>query len=184
MQYRCETTSIAGFVQQVAVSYVANGYWFYVAGCVPQGKDRRALDAKIIASDPASEMSGPLSAETPFAAEVRHAASILDFPKIEEALPFMSWEEAEARIAAGDDPERIWDCVYLRPEQISELLDWVKIRPVSTCVYPMFVFAAHTGARRSEIVRALPSDVDLKAALSRSVRESATRRSTRPVAFR
>jgi integrase len=25
----------------------------------------------------------------------------------------------------------------------------------------MFVFAAHTGARRSEIVRALPSDVDL-----------------------
>jgi hypothetical protein len=48
MQYRCEATSIAGFVQQVAVSYVANGYWFYVAGCVPHGKDPRAVDAKII----------------------------------------------------------------------------------------------------------------------------------------
>jgi integrase len=74
----------------------------------------------------------------------------------------MSWEEAEARIAAGDDPERVWDCVYLRPAEISELLDWVKTRPVSSRVYPMLVFAAHTGARRSEIVRALPSDVDLK----------------------
>src|SRR6202007_3353181 len=28
-------------------------------------------------------------------------------------------------------------------------------------VYPILCFAAHTGARRSEIVRALPSDVDL-----------------------
>src|SRR6202007_1900132 len=29
-------------------------------------------------------------------------------------------------------------------------------------VYPILCFAAHTGARRSEIVRALPSDVDLE----------------------
>ena len=73
----------------------------------------------------------------------------------------MTWEEAERRIAAGDDPEKVWDCVYLRPQEIAELLEWVKTRPVSPWVYPMFVFAAHTGARRSEIVRALPSDVDL-----------------------
>src|SRR5207248_11505234 len=31
----------------------------------------------------------------------------------------------------------------------------------SPWVYPIFCFAAHTGARRSDIVRALPSDVDL-----------------------
>jgi len=86
----------------------------------------------------------------------------LDFVKIEEALPFMSWEEAEARIAAGDDPERVWDCVYLKHHEVAQLLDWVKSRPVSPWVYPIFVFAAHTGARRSEIVRVLPSDVDLK----------------------
>ncbi len=85
----------------------------------------------------------------------------LDYAKIEEGLPFMTWDEAEARIAAGDDPEKVWDCVYLRPGEITELLEWVKARPVSPWVYPMFVFAAHTGARRSEIVRALPSDVDL-----------------------
>jgi integrase len=85
----------------------------------------------------------------------------LDYAKIEESLPFMSWEEAEQRVAAGDDPEQVWDCVYLRREEIAELLGWVKGRPVSPWVYPMFCFAAHTGARRSEIVRALPSDVDL-----------------------
>src|SRR5262249_13161029 len=79
----------------------------------------------------------------------------------EQGLPFMTWEEAEARIAAGDDAERVWECVYLRPGEIAQLLQWVKERPVSLWVYPMFAFAAHTGARRSEIVRALQSDVDL-----------------------
>ncbi len=85
----------------------------------------------------------------------------LDYAKTEEAMPFMSWEEAERRIAAGDDPEKVWESVYLRPEEIAELLAWVKTRPVSPWVYPMICFAAHTGARRSEIVRALPADVDL-----------------------
>lgn len=46
--YRCEATSIEGFVQQLAVSYVGNGYWFYVAGTVPEGKDPRSVDAKLI----------------------------------------------------------------------------------------------------------------------------------------
>lgn len=85
----------------------------------------------------------------------------LDFAKIEESLPYMTWDEAERRIDAGDDPEQVWDCVYLRPGEITELLEWVKTRPVSPWVYPMLCFAAHTGARRSEVVRALPSDVDL-----------------------
>jgi len=85
----------------------------------------------------------------------------LDYAKIEDGLPFMTWDEAQRRIAAGDDSEKVWDFIYLRPEEISDLLEWVKKRPVSPWVFPMFVFAAYTGARRSEIVRALPSDVDL-----------------------
>jgi hypothetical protein len=48
MPYRCEATTVPGFVQQVAVSYVANGYLFYVAGCVPAGKDPRTIDGKIL----------------------------------------------------------------------------------------------------------------------------------------
>src|SRR5207244_9502130 len=47
--YRCEATSLAGFVQQIAVSYVANGYYFYVLGRVPERKDPRAVDAKLVA---------------------------------------------------------------------------------------------------------------------------------------
>lgn len=46
--YRCEATSVAGFVQQLAVSYLGHGYWFYVTGRVPDGKDPAALDAKLI----------------------------------------------------------------------------------------------------------------------------------------
>lgn len=49
MQYRCETTSVEGFVQQVAVQYLRHGYWFYVAGSVPAGKDPRAVDRKLTA---------------------------------------------------------------------------------------------------------------------------------------
>jgi len=48
MQYRCEATSVEGFVQQVAVQYLRHGYWFYVAGSVPRGKDPSAIDRKLI----------------------------------------------------------------------------------------------------------------------------------------
>jgi hypothetical protein len=40
---------LEGFVQQLAVSYVGNGYLFYVTGRVPEGKDVHAVDEKLIA---------------------------------------------------------------------------------------------------------------------------------------
>lgn len=49
MQYRCVATSVDGFVQQVAVAYLARGYWFYVAGRVPPHKDPEHVDQKLIA---------------------------------------------------------------------------------------------------------------------------------------
>jgi hypothetical protein len=48
MQYRCEATSVAGFIQQLAVGYLARGYLFYVTGRVPEGKDPKRLDEKLI----------------------------------------------------------------------------------------------------------------------------------------
>jgi hypothetical protein len=48
MGYRCEVASIAGFVQQVAVSYLTHGYVFYSAGVVPEGKDPRLVDEKLV----------------------------------------------------------------------------------------------------------------------------------------
>lgn len=48
MAYRCVAVSVAGFVQQLAVAYVANGYWFYVMGRVPDPKDPVSVDRKMV----------------------------------------------------------------------------------------------------------------------------------------
>jgi hypothetical protein len=39
---------VEGFVQQLAVAYITHGYWFYVVGEIPEGKDLAAVDAKLI----------------------------------------------------------------------------------------------------------------------------------------
>ena len=46
--YRYVATSIEGFVQQVAVSYLKNGYWFYVMGATRPGRDPAVVDRQII----------------------------------------------------------------------------------------------------------------------------------------
>lgn len=48
MRYRAVATSEEGFVQQIACCYLRHGYWFYVTGHVPAGKDPLAVDAKLI----------------------------------------------------------------------------------------------------------------------------------------
>jgi hypothetical protein len=48
MQYRCVAKSVEGFLQQLVANYISTGYLFYVTGQVPEGKDPRALDEKII----------------------------------------------------------------------------------------------------------------------------------------
>lgn len=45
--YRCVATTVEGFIQQVAVSYVLQGYFYYVLGEVPKGKEAEELDSKI-----------------------------------------------------------------------------------------------------------------------------------------
>src|SRR5690348_13767425 len=46
--YPCVASSLAGFIQQIAVGYVGRGYWFYVTGEIPAHKDPEKTDAKII----------------------------------------------------------------------------------------------------------------------------------------
>ncbi|HLN30711.1 MAG TPA: site-specific integrase [Gemmataceae bacterium] len=84
----------------------------------------------------------------------------LVYPKADEKLPFMTWAEIERRIDAGGDPEQLWECLYLTDVQIKELLADVKNRKVSAWIYPMFLTIAHTGARRSEMIRSKAEDVD------------------------
>jgi hypothetical protein len=47
MRYQTEATSVEGFVEQL-VNYLASGYWFYVTGRVPEPKDPRAVDRKLV----------------------------------------------------------------------------------------------------------------------------------------
>lgn len=46
--YRCVASTPAGFVQQLAVSYIGHGYVFYVTGVIPEKKDPAATDKKLI----------------------------------------------------------------------------------------------------------------------------------------
>jgi hypothetical protein len=48
MQYRSEVVSVTGFVQQIACSFLRHGYWWYVTGRIPAGKDARSVDRKLI----------------------------------------------------------------------------------------------------------------------------------------
>lgn len=85
----------------------------------------------------------------------------LRFSKVAEKPPFMTRAEAERMIAGGGDPKTVWEAVYLTAEEIPRLLEYVKQHAAHPFIYPMIAFAAHTGARRSEIIRATVGDIDM-----------------------
>lgn len=47
-EYRYETTSVTGFVQRIATCLLRHGYYYYVQGQVKDGRDPRAVDAKLL----------------------------------------------------------------------------------------------------------------------------------------
>ncbi|HYV39715.1 MAG TPA: tyrosine-type recombinase/integrase [Gemmataceae bacterium] len=91
----------------------------------------------------------------------------LRFPKDEEKEPFRTFAEIEAIIAAEnpDDArtDALWESLYLTRPEVEELLRYVQGHATLPWVYPMLAFAAYTGARRSEMLRALVTDIDLEA---------------------
>ena len=50
--YHYVATSLAGFLQQLAVHYMGHGYLFFVTGNIPEGKDPARTDAKILSQYP------------------------------------------------------------------------------------------------------------------------------------
>jgi integrase len=81
--------------------------------------------------------------------------------------------EIERRIARGkinaEAQGELWDALYLTIPEIDELITYVRnpklpwAKSDFPCVSPMFVFAAHTGARRSEMMRSRIEDIDFDA---------------------
>jgi integrase len=87
----------------------------------------------------------------------------LKYPKASEKPPFMSFAEVEelTKEMKTKEAAEFWEAVYLPVEDIDSLLKHVETNR-TPFVYPMFCFGFHTGARRSEMLRARVSDVDLK----------------------
>lgn len=111
----------------------------------------------------------------------------LRFPKITEKPPFQTWKSIELQLSRGGlsatEQEELWNCLFLSLDEIKQLLEYVQSRQQHRCLYPMCVMAAHTGARRSEIVRSLVNDFDLEAqtVMIREKKRSRGKRTTRLV---
>lgn len=109
----------------------------------------------------------------------------LVYPKEDELPPYQTFDEIERQVKAGGMTEaqadELWACLYLRPAEIAGLLAHIRANARHAWIYPLACFAAHTGARRSELLRMKPSDVDFEAATA-TIREKKRvkgRRSTR-----
>jgi integrase len=88
----------------------------------------------------------------------------LKYPKTDEKPPFQTRAEIERQIARGGlaDTEirQLWDSLFLTRPEIDQLLQHVRLCPAQPFLYPMVCLAAHTGARRSELLRLRVDDVD------------------------
>jgi integrase len=100
------------------------------------------------------------------------------YPKTDEKLPFMNWAEITRRIKAGAEAGLLWECLYLETKEIKAFLTHAATRKAPDWVYPMIATAAHTGARRSELIRALHEDVDFRAGVL-TIREKKRARGVR-----
>jgi integrase len=107
----------------------------------------------------------------------------LRYPKADEKPPFMTMAEIQRQIAGGGDQDTLWEALYLQADELAELLAHVKQKAPYPWIYPLFCFAAHTGARRSELLRALVTDVDFtgNTAIVREKKRSRAQRTTRRV---
>jgi integrase len=89
--------------------------------------------------------------------------------KPEDTEKFMTWAEIERRIGRGglslQQQNDLWKFLYLDETQIAELLEYVQENAAYPFIFPMFVVAAYTGARRSEICRSLIDDFKFTDAL-------------------
>ncbi len=110
----------------------------------------------------------------------------LVYPKSDEKSSFMTRAEIERRInPAMLEAEQVdlWGCFYLTQAELPELLQHVKEKAAYPWIYPLVCLVAHTGARRSEALRVLVTDVDFEAktVLIREKKRNRKQRTTRRV---
>jgi integrase len=108
----------------------------------------------------------------------------LRFAKEDEKEPFRTFAEINAIIAAEkpdeDRKEALWEGLFLTRQEMEQFLAYVRQNGTLPWVYPLVALAAYTGARRSEMLRALVTDVDLDGVITiREKKRIIGKRSTR-----
>lgn len=85
----------------------------------------------------------------------------LTYPRRKEKPPFQTWSEIEAAANRGglskSEKRELWDALYLKKDEIDDLLAFV-YQDKRPWLRALFVFAAHTGARKSELLRSRVED--------------------------
>jgi len=88
----------------------------------------------------------------------------VQIPKEAERIKFQTWNQINRRIDRGgltsDEKQKQWASLFLDHEQVKALLHFVDQNAAHSFIHPLFVFAAYTGARRSEICRSQIDDFD------------------------
>ncbi|MBY0589153.1 site-specific integrase [bacterium] len=84
------------------------------------------------------------------------------YGKTAEQFRFQTYEEIERQIKRGGSDD-LWDCLYLTVAEVNQLLKHASKNGKSPYLYPMLAMAAHTGARRSELLRCRVEDIDFEA---------------------
>lgn len=86
------------------------------------------------------------------------------YPKRDSKHPFMTWDEIDRVISRGgitkDEERELWNCLFLSTDQVANLLGEMRTTARHEFIYPLMLFAAHTGARRSEMLRSRIDDFD------------------------
>jgi len=90
----------------------------------------------------------------------------IKYGKPDEKPIFRTRAEIETILDRGgvsaDEESAFWESLYLAREEVKELLEYVKAHARHAFIYPLFVLVAHTGARRSETLRARIDDFDFR----------------------
>jgi integrase len=111
----------------------------------------------------------------------------LFFPKERQAEPFRTFDQIAVIIARGglnkQRIEELWNGLFMRPEEVAEVLEIVRKKTGATWLYPFLVTAAHTGARRAELFRSRVEDFDFgnKLILIRELKRSKAKETFRTV---
>lgn len=96
----------------------------------------------------------------------------LSYEKDSDKPDFDTYGNIARKIARGGLSESeildLWDCLYLNEEQVNEILAIIKSHPDSPpWLYPAAIAVAHTGCRRSEMMRSEIDDFDFESGIVR-----------------